>query len=61
MEIRYSLAVGMFPERLSAILRQKMPSDRVAVIVDNSETIVARTVGGDEFVGKRFRLISCVR
>ena len=51
---RYSLAVGMFPERLSAILRrQKMPSDRVAVIVDNSETIVARTVGGDEFVGKK--------
>ena len=51
---RYSLAVGMFPERLSAILRrQKMPSDWVAVIVDNSETIVARTVGGDEFVGKK--------
>ena len=39
---RYSLAVGMFPERLSAILRrQKMPSDWVAAIVDNSETIVA--------------------
>ena len=51
---RYSLAVGMFPERLSAILRrQKMPSDWVAVIVDNSETIVARTVGGEEFVGKK--------
>ncbi|MFZ0104029.1 MAG: cache domain-containing protein, partial [Pseudolabrys sp.] len=51
---RYSLAVGMFPERLSAILRrQKMPSDWVAAIVDNSETIVARTVGGDEFVGKK--------
>ena len=51
---RYSLAVGMFPERLSAILRrQKMPSDWVAAIVDNSETIVARTVGGNEFVGKK--------
>ena len=51
---RYFLAVGMFPERLSAILRQqKMPSDWVAVIVDNSETIVARTVGGEEFVGKK--------
>jgi len=51
---RYSLAVGIFPERLSAILRrQKTPSDWVAAIVDTSETIVARTVRSDEFVGKK--------
>ena len=50
----YALAVGMFPERLSAILRrQKMPSNWVAAIVDSSDTIVARTVGGEEFVGKK--------
>jgi signal transduction histidine kinase len=51
---RYTLAMGIFPERLSAILRrQKMPPDWVAAIVDSSETIVARTVGGDEFIGKK--------
>ena len=51
---RYALATGIFPERLSEILRrQKMPSDWVAAIVDSSDTIVARTVGGDEFIGKK--------
>ena len=51
---RYTLAIGMFPERLSAILRrQKMPSDWVAAIVDSSATIVARTISVDEFVGKK--------
>ena len=51
---RYTLAFGFFPERLSEILRrQKMPSDWVAGIVDSSGTIVARTIGGNEFVGKK--------
>jgi signal transduction histidine kinase len=51
---RYALAVGIFPERLSEILRrQKMPADWVAGIVDSSGTIVARTAGGDEVVGKK--------
>ncbi len=51
---RYTLAIGIFPERLSTILRrQKMPSNWIAAIVDSSETIVARTVGGDEFIGKK--------
>ena len=51
---RYTLAIGIFPERLSAILRrQNMPSDWVAAIVDSSDTIVARTVGGEEFIGKK--------
>ena len=51
---RYALAFGIFPERLSEILRrQKMPSDWVAAIVDSSDTIVARTIGGDDFIGKK--------
>ena len=49
----YALAAGVFPERLSEILRlQKMPSDWVAAIIDSSNIIVARTVGASEFVGK---------
>ena len=51
---RYGLAMGILPERLSKILRrQKMPADWAVAIVDNSETIVARTLGGDEVVGKK--------
>ena len=50
---RYALAIGILPERLTEILRrQKMPPEWVAAIVDSSDTIVARTVGGDESVGK---------
>ena len=50
---RYALAAGVFPERLSEILRlQKMPPDWVAAIIDSSDIIVARTVGATEFVGK---------
>ena len=50
----YALAFGIFPERLSQILRrQKMPADWVAAIVDSSNTIVARTIGGEDFVGKK--------
>ena len=51
---RYALAAGIFPSRLSEILRrQKIPSDWVAGIVDGSRTIVARTIRGDEFIGKK--------
>jgi signal transduction histidine kinase len=53
-KLRYALAFGFFPERLSEILRrQKMPSDWVAGIVDSRGTIVARTIGGNEFIGKK--------
>ncbi len=53
-KLRYALAFGFFPERLSEILRrQKMPPDWVAGIVDSSNTIVARTIGGDEVIGKK--------
>ncbi len=51
---RYGLAIGIFPERLSAILRrQKMPSDWVAGIIDSSQKIVARTSGGEEIIGRQ--------
>jgi signal transduction histidine kinase len=53
-ELRYVLAVGIFPARLSELLRrQHMPSNWIAAIVDSSNTIVARTVGADEFIGKK--------
>lgn len=52
---RYALAVGIFPERLSEILRrQKMLPNWVVGIADSSHTIVARTAGGDEFIGRKF-------
>jgi signal transduction histidine kinase len=51
---RYTLATGLFTERLSEILRrQKMPSSWVAAILDNSQTIVSRTTRGDEFIGRQ--------
>lgn len=51
---KYGLAMSILPERLNKILRrQKMPADWVVSIVDNNETIVARTLGGDEVVGEK--------
>jgi len=50
----YGLAMGVLPERINEILlRQKIPSDWVAGIVDSTGTIVARTIGGDRLVGKK--------
>ncbi len=50
----YGLSLGILPERLSRVLNyQKMPADWVAAIIDSNETIVARTIGGDEVVGKK--------
>jgi hypothetical protein len=50
----YGLAMGILPERLGEILyRQKIPSDWVAAILDSTGTIVARTAGADQFVGKK--------
>ncbi|HXZ21271.1 MAG TPA: cache domain-containing protein [Pseudolabrys sp.] len=50
----YGIAIGIVPERLNEILRrQNMPANWVAGIVDTSDTIVARTVGGDEVIGKK--------
>ena len=51
---RYGLALALFPERLKRILRQqKLPADWAAAIVDNNDTIVARTIGGDDVVGTK--------
>lgn len=52
-QIKYTLAVGLLPERLTALLlRQKLPPDWIAVILDASGTIVARTHAPDQFIGK---------
>src|SRR6185295_15218107 len=40
----YSLNAGVIPERLSAILtQQRLPADWIAVIIDSTGTVVART------------------
>lgn len=50
----YTLGISFLPERLSAILRQqKIPPRRVAAILDSSQTVVARTVAEEEFIGKK--------
>jgi len=49
----YGLTIVITPERLRDILkRQKIPADWTVGIVDSSGTIVARTIGGDEIVGR---------
>jgi PAS domain S-box-containing protein len=50
----YGLAMGIFPERLSEVLRrQKTPSGWVTGILDRTGTIVARTDNAEQFVGKK--------
>jgi len=49
----YGLAMGILPERLREILtRQQIPAEWTVGIVDASGKIVARTVGGDEIIGR---------
>jgi signal transduction histidine kinase len=49
----YSLAIVITPERLRDVLkRQQIPADWTVGIVDASGKIVARTIGGDEIVGR---------
>ncbi len=51
---RYGLSMGILPERLGRVLRrQQMPPDWIAAMVDSDETVVAKTSGGDEVIGKR--------
>jgi signal transduction histidine kinase/AmiR/NasT family two-component response regulator len=53
-EVKYTLAMGIFPERLGDILaRQHLAADRVAAIFDSSGKIVARTLNPEEFIGKK--------
>ena len=50
----YSLAMGIFPERLGEILtRQNTRPDRVVAIFDSTGTIVARTHNAEQFVGRK--------
>jgi signal transduction histidine kinase len=53
-EVKYTLSVGLLPERLTALLlRQKLPPDWITVILDASGTIVARTHAADQYIGKK--------
>jgi len=50
---RYTLTMTMSTERLNRLLqRQNMPADWITAIIDSNETIVARTLNGERFVGK---------
>ena len=50
----YSLAMGIFPERLGEILaRQKIPPDWVVSIFDSRGTHVARTRASEQFIGQK--------
>src|SRR6185436_926338 len=45
---------GVIPERLSAILtQQRLPADWIAVIIDSTGTVVARTHEMNRFLGKQ--------
>jgi two-component system, sensor histidine kinase and response regulator len=53
-EVRYVLGVGIAPQRLNEILkRQQLPPNWIAVVIDSSGAIVARTHSPDRFVGKQ--------
>ncbi len=53
-EIKYTLAVGLFPESLNELLkRQGLPPEWFVSIFDSSGTIVARIPGPERFVGRK--------
>ena len=53
-KVKYSLAIGIFTERLqNLIVRQGLPANWVAVVFDQSGTIAARTHSPDRFVAKK--------
>ena len=53
-EVRYSLNVGLSPDRLSQLLKnQAVPSGWFVALVDSSGTIVGRNVEGQRFVGQK--------
>jgi len=50
--VRYVLSAGIFPERLAGVLtQQRLPASWVAVILDGTGTVVARTHDPERFVG----------
>lgn len=53
-KVVYSLAMGIFADRLGDILRrQNLPPDWITAVLDGSGTIAARTHLGERYVGER--------
>lgn len=53
-KVRYGLGAGLSPERFSVLLRQeKLPEGWIAVVLDRSGTIVARTHDAQRLVGRK--------
>ncbi|HZQ74180.1 MAG TPA: cache domain-containing protein [Burkholderiales bacterium] len=52
--VRYSLNAGIAPDRFAAIVRsERLPASWIAVVVDGSGTVVARTRDAARFVGQK--------
>jgi signal transduction histidine kinase len=53
-KIKYTLGAGFFPELLNELLlRQHLPPNWIAVILDKSGVITARTLSPEKFVGQK--------
>lgn len=53
-EVKYMLGMGIFADRFNEILqRQQLPTNWIAVILDKSGVIVARTHNPERFIGER--------
>jgi signal transduction histidine kinase len=53
-KIKYTLGVGIFPELLNELLlQQRLPPSWLAVILDKSGVIAARTISPEKFVGQK--------
>jgi PAS domain S-box-containing protein len=61
-KVAYSINASITPERLQAILlRQRLPADWIAAIVDNTGTIVARIRNQERFVGVKVTAVAAKR
>ena len=53
-EIVYSLSVGIFPDRVAALLqRQRLPQGWIGTVLDRTGTVIARTHEMNRFAGKK--------
>jgi two-component system, sensor histidine kinase and response regulator len=53
-KVKYTLSVGVFPQRLNELLiRQKLPPNWIASVFDTSSVIVARTHNSERFSGRK--------
>jgi two-component system, sensor histidine kinase and response regulator len=53
-EVKYALSVGVFPQRMAELLiRQKLPPNWIAAVLDTSGVIVARTHNAERFAGQK--------